>query len=312
MVDGLGYLEHRPAAGAGGLTLLGVLGGSGLYQLDGLEAPRTVRVAGPFGDPSGDLVTGTVAGRPVAFLARHGRGHRLPPGAVNARANIDALKRAGVTDLLSVNAVGSLREELPPGTLVLVDQFIDRTTQRPVSFFGPGLVAHVSLAHPVCDRLADAVAAAAAAEGIPVHRGGCCVVIEGPQFSTLAESRLHRAWGADLVGMTALPEARLAREAELCYVQLALVTDYDCWHPDHAAVQVEAVMSTMAGNIDRARRIIARLAAALADGHPCPAGCDRALDPALLTAPDARDPELMARLDAVAGRVLGRGGKGDP
>lgn len=228
------------------------------------------------------------------------------PSAINSRANIDILKRVGVTDLLAISAVGSLRDELAPGALVLVDQFVDRTTHRTRSFFESGMVAHVSLAHPVCPRLGDAVVAAAGQAGGRVRRGGTCVVIEGPQFSTRAESELYRSWGCDLVGMTAMPEARLAREAELCYAMLALVTDYDCWHPDHDAVTVDQVVATMQRNVGQARAIIERLPAVLGARTECPARCDRALDAALMTAPEARDPALLARLDAVAGRVLTR------
>lgn len=283
--------------------MLGVIGGSGLYDLEGLRDVRWERVRGPFGDPSDDVLLGSLDDRPVAFLPRHGRGHRIPPHRINYRANIDALKRVGVTDLLSLSAVGSLREELPPGAFVLPDQFIDRTGPRERTFFDEGLVAHVGFAHPACPRLHDGLAAAAGAG--PLRRGGTCVVIEGPQFSTLAESRLFRQWGADLVGMTALPEARLAREAELCYAMVAMVTDYDCWHPDHAAVTVTEVMATMAANAERARRLVREAAVRLADHpDPCPHGCDRALDTAIATAPEARDPSLVARLDAVAGRAL--------
>ncbi len=264
-------------------------------------------MASPFGEPSAAVLLGELGGHPVAFLPRHGPGHRAPPGAINSRANIDALKRVGVTDLLSVNAVGSLREDLAPGALVLVDQLLDRTTQRTNSFFTDGVVAHVSLADPVCARLGDAVASAATAERVPCHRGGTLVIIEGPQFSTRAESLLYRSWGCDLVGMTALPEARLAREAELCYAILALVTDYDCWHPGHEAVTVDEVMATMARNIGAARAIISRLPALLGGRTACPHRCDRALDAAILTPPDARDPALVGRLDAVAGRVLKAG-----
>jgi 5'-methylthioadenosine phosphorylase len=261
-------------------------------------------VASPFGEPSADILLGELRGDPVAFLPRHGPGHRVPPSEINSRANIDALKRVGVTDLLSVNAVGSLREDLAPGTLVLVDQLVDRTTQRTNSYFTEGVVAHVSLAHPVCPRMGDAVAAAARAEGAPCHRGGTLVIIEGPQFSTRAESLIHQSWGCDLVGMTALPEARLAREAELCYAILAQVTDFDCWHPGHDAVTVDEIMATMARTIGTARGIITRLPALLGERSPCPHRCDRALDAAVLTPPDARDPAVVRRLDAVAGRVL--------
>jgi len=286
--------------------LLGIIGGSGVYALDGLKDVRWVEVASPFGRPSDALLHGSLDGQPLVFLPRHGRGHRLAPSDIDYRANIDALKRAGVTDVISVSAVGSLRADLPPGAFVVVDQFIDRTLTRDRSFFGPGLVAHVSLAHPVCPRLGDALMAAAGDADIAVERGGAYLVIEGPQFSTLAESALFRAWGADVIGMTNLPEARLAREAELCYATVAMVTDYDCWHPDHDAVTVESVIRVLGDNAAKARRLITALAPRLAASRaPCPAGCDRALDHAVITAPEARDPTLAERLDAVAGRVLG-------
>lgn len=265
-------------------------------------------MAGPFGAPSSPLLLGEIAGVAVAFLPRHGPGHRIPPSGINYRANVHAMKRVGVTHLLSVNAVGSLREEMPPGTLVLVDQLVDRTTQRPSTFFDAGIVAHVSMAHPVCLRFGDAVAESAEAAGVEVRRGGTCVVIEGPQFSTVAESHLYQSWGCDLIGMTALPEARLAREAELCYAILALVTDYDCWHPGHAAVTVSEVMATMALNVGQARAIVRQLPARVPPRTPCPEGCDRALDAAIVTPPEARDPAAIARLGGVAGRVLGPGG----
>ncbi len=284
--------------------MIGILGGSGLYAVNGLEGASQVEVATPWGDPSGPLTLGRIAGVPVAFLARHGAGHRLPPSAVNTRANIDALKRAGCTEVVSISAVGSLRADFAPGDFVLVDQYIDRTTHREHSFFGPGCVAHVSLAHPACARLA-AVCAAAVPPGITVHRGATYIAIEGPQFSTLAESRLYRAWGADVIGMTGMPEARLAREAELCYLCVAMVTDYDCWHDDHSAVQVADVLRVLHANADAARGLVARLPGALGPDHSdCPHGCTRALDHALITAKEARDPEVVARLDAVAGRVL--------
>jgi 5'-methylthioadenosine phosphorylase len=241
----------------------------------------------------------------VVFLPRHGRGHRLSPTAIDYRANIDALKRAGVTDLLSLSAVGSLRADLPPGTFVLVDQFIDRTVARQKSFFGAGCVAHVSLAHPVCSRLGDALKVAGSTAGLALHRGGTYLVMEGPQFSTLAESRLYRSWGCDVIGMTNMPEAKLAREAELCYATVAMVTDFDCWHPDHDHVTVEAVVKVLLANADRARALVKQAVPLLAARPPvCPAGCDRALDHAIITAPEARDPALLRRLDAIAGRAL--------
>jgi 5'-methylthioadenosine phosphorylase len=284
--------------------MIGIIGGSGLYAVDGLEGASSVEVETPWGASSGPLTVGRIAGVPVAFLPRHGAGHRLPPSAVNYRANIDALKRVGCTEVVSVSAVGSLREDMAPGDFVLVDQYIDRTHLRERSFFGPGCVAHVSLAHPACDRLA-AACAAALPEGIRVHRGATYVAIEGPQFSTLAESRLYRAWGADVIGMTGMPEARLAREAELCYLCVAMVTDYDCWHEDHGAVEVTDVLRVLHANADAARGLVARLPAMLGPGHvDCPRGCGHALDHAVMTDRAARDPSLVARLGAVAGRVL--------
>ncbi|MBS1241506.1 MAG: methylthioadenosine phosphorylase [Gemmatimonadetes bacterium] len=276
-----------------------------MYQLEGLQHARRQRVRSPFGEPSDDLLLGELDGRPVAFLPRHGRGHRIPPSEINGRANIDALKRVGVTDLLSLSAVGSLREDLPPGTFVIVDQFVDRTFRREATFFERGLVAHVSLADPVCRRLGDALEDACRALGLPHRRGGTSLVIEGPQFSTRAESGLYRQWGCDVIGMTSLPEARLAREAELCYAAVGMVTDYDCWHPEHGHVTVSEVMALMHANADGAGRMVEHLAPALAT-HPdaCPAGCDRALDTAIVTPPGMRDAGVAARLDAVAGRVL--------
>jgi 5'-methylthioadenosine phosphorylase len=288
--------------------LLGIVGGSGLYAIDGLEATRWVAVDSPFGKPSDAILRGRLDGLEVAFLPRHGRGHRLAPGDIDYRANVDALKRLGVTDLVSLSACGSFREELAPGTFVLVDQFVDRTRARAASFFGEGLVAHVSMAHPVCRRLGDAVASAASATGIGVRRGGTYLAMEGPQFSTLAESNLYRAWGCDVIGMTNMPEAKLAREAEICYATVAMVTDYDCWHPDHDHVQVADIVRVLRANADRARELVRRLPALLRGRPvPCPHGCDRALDVAIVTPPEARDPAALARLDAVAGRVLGGG-----
>jgi len=288
--------------------MIGVIGGSGLYQIDGLEGASWIAVETPWGAPSDAILVGRLDGVPMAFLPRHGRGHVHAPGAVPYRANIDALKRLGCSDVISVSACGSFREQYAPGDFVVVDQFIDRTVGRPASFFGTGCVAHVSLAHPTCPRLGAAAAAAARAEGITVHDGGTYLCIEGPQFSTLAESRLYRSWGCDVIGMTNLPEARLAREAELCYGAVAMVTDYDCWHEDHGAVDVAQVVAVLAGNAVKARGMAARLPGLLGrDRAPCPHGCDRALDNAILTAPDHRDPALLARLDAVAGRVLAQG-----
>lgn len=287
-------------------TMIGVIGGSGLYQIDGLEGASWIKVKTPWGPPSDEVLVGRLDGVPMAFLPRHGRGHVHSPTAVPYRANIDALKRLGCTDVISVSACGSFREQYAPGDFVIVDQFIDRTFAREKSFFGTGCVAHVSLAHPTCPRLGAACAAAARAEGVTVHGEGTYLCMEGPQFSTLAESRLYRSWGCDVIGMTNMPEAKLAREAELCYASVAMVTDYDCWHESHGAVDVAQVIAVLTGNAARARGMIARLPALLGkDRAPCPHGCDRALDFAIMTAPDRRDPDLLAKLDAVAGRVLG-------
>ena len=286
-------------------SVLGIVGGSGFYNLPGLSNARWEHVESPFGKPSDDILFAEFDGLPVRFLPRHGRGHKVPPSAINYRANIDALKRAGVTDLVSVSACGSLKEEYPPGHFVLVDQFIDRTFAREKSFFGPGLVAHVSVADPVSPLLVDALQAAAAKEGIAHTRGGTYLVMEGPQFSTRAESNLYRSWGCDVIGMTNMPEAKLAREAEICYATVAMVTDYDCWHDDHAAVDVASIIAVMHANTEKAQRLVTRLARDFPREHPaCPIGSDRALDVALITAPEVRDAALLARLDAVAGRVL--------
>jgi 5'-methylthioadenosine phosphorylase len=287
--------------------VIGILGGSGLYQIDGLANLEWRRVASPFGEASDELCFGTLGGVRVVFLPRHGRGHPLPPSEINFRANIDVLKRAGVTDLISLSAVGSLREDVPPGSFVLVDQFVDRTFARSKSFFGTGCVAHVSMAEPVCRRIGDALVAAGTAAGIPIRRGGTYMVMEGPQFSTLAESRLYRAWNCDVIGMTNMPEAKLAREAEICYATVAMVTDFDSWHPDHGHVSVEAIVRVLLENAGRARSLVKAVVPRLsADRGPCPDGCDRALEHALITAPEARDPALLRKLDAVAGRVLNR------
>jgi 5'-methylthioadenosine phosphorylase len=286
-------------------TMIGVIGGSGVYQIDGLEGASWVKVRTPWGKPSDEVLVGRLNGVAMAFLPRHGRGHVQTPSSINYRANIDALKRLGCTDVIAVSAVGSLAEDMAPGDFVIVDQYIDRTVAREASFFGPGCVAHVSLAHPTCPRLSAAVAAAARAEGVRVHDSATYLAMEGPQFSTLAESRLYRQWGAHVIGMTGMPEARLAREAELCYASLAMVTDYDCWHAEHDAVDVAQVIATLTANATHARGIVARLPSLLGpDRAPCPHACDRALDHALMTAPDRRDPEILAKLDAVAGRVL--------
>ena len=284
---------------------LGVIGGSGIYDIEWLEHPQWVAVNGPFGKPSDELLMGDFEGTRLVFLPRHGRGHRVPPTEVNFRANIDALKRAGVTDVLALSAVGSLREDLAPGTFVVVDQFIDRTFARVKSFFGTGLVGHVSMAEPVCPRVGDAAHAAARSAGVSCVRGGTYVVMEGPQFSTRAESELYRQWGAAVIGMTNMPEAKLAREAELCYATVAMVTDYDCWHTGHGAVTVEQVVAVMKRNVVAARELVRQAVPLLRRRPaPCPHGCDRVLDGAIMTAPDARDPAVAARLKAIAGRVL--------
>ena len=285
--------------------VIGVIGGSGIYDIEGLSNTRWVRVSSPFGEPSDELLFGDLEGQPLVFLPRHGRGHKLPPNGVNYRANVAALKRSGVTDILSLSAVGSFREELPPGTFVLVDQFIDRTIQREKSFFAPGLVAHVSMAPPVCSRLTGALAAAAKSVNVAAVLGGTYLAMEGPQFSTLAESELYRTWGCDVIGMTNMPEAKLAREAEICYATVAMVTDYDCWHPDHDDVQVSDIIRVFTENADRARSLVRAVVGDLRNRPAaCPAGCDHALDTAIITAPEARDPAITAMLDTVAGRVL--------
>jgi 5'-methylthioadenosine phosphorylase len=288
-------------------SVLGIIGGSGFYDLPGLTSARWEKVTTPWGAPSDEFLMAEIEGLPVRFLPRHGRGHRLSPSAINFRANIDAMKRSGVTDLVSISACGSLKEEYAPGHFVLPDQFIDRTFAREKSFFGPGCVAHVALGDPVSPLLAGAVAAAAAAEGIAHTRGGTYLVMEGPQFSTRAESHLYRSWGSDVIGMTNMPEAKLAREAEICYAAVSMVTDYDCWHDEHAHVDVAAILRVMTGNTEKARRLVVRLARDFPREHPkCPIGSDTALDVAIITAPEARDPALLAKLDAVAGRVLGK------
>ncbi|HXF88031.1 MAG TPA: S-methyl-5'-thioadenosine phosphorylase [Xanthobacteraceae bacterium] len=286
-------------------SVLGIIGGSGIYDLPGLANVREERIKSPWGEPSGPLRIGEMSGLPVVFLSRHDKGHRIAPSDINYRANIDVLKRAGVTDLVSLSACGSFKEELSPGTFVLVDQFVDRTHRRASSFFGTGLVAHVSMAHPVSPRLRMHIAAAAEAEGIRIAPSGIYVCIEGPQFSTLAESLTYKGLGYSVIGMTNMPEAKLAREAELCYATVAMVTDYDCWHPDHDAVTVQDVIKVLTANAEKAKRLVARLARDFPREHePCPIGSDRALDNAIITAPEARDPELLKKLDAVAGRVL--------
>ena len=292
--------EYHPA------PVLGVIGGSGLYEIDGLTNVRWEKISGPWGEPSDELLFGELDGIQLVFLPRHGRGHRHSPSTINYRANIDALKRAGVTDLISLSAVGSFREELPPGTFVIVDQFIDRTFAREKSFFGAGMVAHVSMAHPVNPRLGDWCARACESGNIPMQRGGTYLVMEGPQFSTLAESQLYRQWNCDVIGMTNMPEAKLAREAEICYATVAMVTDYDCWHPDHDHVTVDAIIQVLVSNADKARSLVKSVTPVLT-GRPksCHEGCHTALETAIITAPDARDQDMVKKLDAVAGRVLG-------
>ncbi len=287
-------------------TMIAVIGGSGIYDIDGLEDATWQAVDSPFGAPSDEILTGRLNGVKMAFLPRHGRGHVHTPTSVPYRANIDALKRLGVTDVISVSATGSFREEMAPGDFVVLDQFIDRTFAREKSFFGPGLVAHVSVAHPTCPRLSEACFTAATDAGITVHKGGTYLAMEGPQFSTLAESKMYReSWGADVIGMTNMPEAKLAREAELCYASVAMVTDYDSWHPDHGEVDVTQIIATLTGNAEKARNLVGRLPALLgAERVDCPHGCDKALEFAILTAPDKRDAAMVAKLDAVAGRVL--------
>ncbi len=289
-------------------AVLGVIGGSGVYDLPGLTDRREERVASPWGEPSDALIFGRMGGTELVFLPRHGRGHPFSPSDINYRANIDALKRSGVTDLVSLSACGSFKEELPPGLFVLVDQFVDRTVKRESSFFGKGCVAHVSMAHPVGPVLQDRVAAAAKAESVEIKRGGTYVCMEGPQFSSYAESITYKNLGYDVIGMTNMPEAKLAREAEITYATIAMVTDFDCWHPGHDAVDVASVVKVMHANTEKAKRLVARLAADFpAERDMCPAGSHRALDGAILTSPQARDPALLAKLDAVAGRVLRKG-----
>ena len=288
-------------------AVLGIIGGSGLYDLPGLEKVREERIESPWGEPSSPLRIGEIAGLPIVFMSRHAKGHPLSPSDINYRANIDVMKRAGVTDLISLSACGSFKEELTPGTFVLVDQFVDRTFHRASSFFGKGCVAHVSMAHPVAPRLRLHLANAAEAEGIAIARSGTYVCIEGPQFSTLAESLTYKHLGYSVIGMTNMPEARLAREAELCYATVAMVTDFDCWHPDHDAVTVTDIIKVLTANAEKAAGLVARLARDFPREHePCPIRSDRALDTAIITAPEARDPELIKKLDSVAGRVLGK------
>jgi len=286
-------------------AVLGIIGGSGIYDLPGLEKVREKKIKSPWGEPSANVRIGEVAGLPVVFLPRHGKGHALSPTHINYRANIDVLKRAGVTDLVSLSACGSFKQELAPGTFVLIDQFVDRTHKRESSFFGRGCVAHVSMAHPVSPRLRIRIAEAARAEDIDVVRDGTYVCMEGPQFSSYAESITYKNLGYSVIGMTNMPEAKLAREAEICYATVAMVTDFDCWHPDHDAVTVQDIIKVLTENAEKAKRLVARLARDFPREHePCPVGSDRALDTAIITAPEARDKKLLKMLDAVAGRVL--------
>jgi len=282
---------------------IGIIGGSGLYAMDALEEAQWLKVDTPWGAPSDQLLIGRIEGVKLVFLPRHGRGHRIPPSSLNYRANVDALKRAGCTDILAISAVGSLRDELAPGRFVVVDQYLDRTMGRANSFFGPGLVAHVSIADPTCPRLSALAADAADAAGAEVTRGGCYVAIEGPTFSTRAESRLYRAWGGDVIGMTGMPEAKLAREAELPYASVCMVTDWDCWRAEGGEAEVGEILATLHANAGTARRLIVELARRLPETRS-PSPIDTALDGAILTAPEARDPGLVAKLDAICGRVL--------
>lgn len=287
---------------------IGIIGGSGVYDIDGLENKHWECLESPFGEPSDALLFGELNNQHLVFLPRHGRDHRISPTEINFKANIDVLKRAGVTDIISVSAVGSLREDLPPGTFVIADQFIDRTFARDKSFFGTGLVAHVSMAHPVCERLGDHIEAAAQEAQIATKRGGTYLVMEGPQFSTLAESRMYRSWGCDIIGMTNMPEAKLAREAEMCYATVAMVTDYDCWHPGHDHVTVEQIIQVLTQNAAKARTLVKHtLPRIWGDACAADCSCRTALQHALITAPDARDARLMDKLDAVAGRLLKNG-----
>lgn len=287
-------------------TVIGIIGGSGLYEIDGLQDATWVDVASPWGAPSDAILTGTLDNVRMAFLPRHGRGHVHSPSTINYRANIDALKRLGVTDVFSISACGSFRDNMAPGDFVVVDQFIDRTVAREKSFFGTGCVGHVSVANPTCARLSATALIAGQAAGINIHNGGTYLAMEGPQFSTIAESRMYReSWGADVIGMTNMPEAKLAREAELCYASIAMITDFDSWHPEHGTVDISKIIGTLQGNSTKARDLVTRLPALLgADRTPCPHGCDHALDFGIMTAPNKRDPALVAKLDAVAGRVL--------
>lgn len=285
--------------------ILGVIGGSGVYEIDGLKNKQWKKVNSSFGEPSDELLFGELNGHQMVFLPRHGRGHVIPPSEVNYRANIDALKRSGVSEILSVSAVGSLREDLKPGMFVIVDQFIDRTIARKKSFFGQGLVAHVSMANPVCHRLGNHVESSANNIGINVVRGGTYIAMEGPQFSSIAESELYRSWGCDVVGMTNMPEAKLAKEAEICYVSVAMVTDYDCWHTEHDNVSVDAMIKVLMANAENAKSLVENASSVIAsDESSNQCDCKFSLENAIITAPDSRDQGLIKKLDAVAGRLL--------
>ena len=285
--------------------IIGIIGGSGLYNINGLSDMRWQRVDSPFGQTSDEFLFGQLNGQQLVFLPRHGRGHKIPPSELNYRANIDALKRAGVTEIISLSACGSFKEELEPGTFVIVDQFIDRTFARKKSFFETGMVAHVGFGHPVCSRLGKVLEECAKALNIKTVRGGTYLAMEGPQFSTLAESKLYKSWGCDVIGMTNMPEAKLAREAEICYATVAMVTDFDCWHPNHEHVTVDAIIKILLGNADNASSLVKHVVPKLSDRiEICSEGCHRALENALITSPEARDPEILAKLDAVAGRLL--------
>jgi 5'-methylthioadenosine phosphorylase len=285
--------------------ILGVIGGSGVYEIDGLKNKQWKKVNSSFGEPSDEFLFGELNGHQMVFLPRHGRGHVIPPSEVNYRANIDALKRSGVSEILSVSAVGSLREDLKPGMFVIVDQFIDRTIARKKSFFGQGIVAHVSMANPVCHRLGNHVESSAKDIGINVVRGGTYIAMEGPQFSSIAESELYRSWGCDVVGMTNMPEAKLAKEAEMCYVSVAMVTDYDCWHTEHDNVSVEAMIKVLMANADNAKSLVENASSIIAsDESSIQCDCKFSLENAIITSPDYRDKQLVKKLEAVAGRLL--------
>ncbi|MDE0112106.1 MAG: S-methyl-5'-thioadenosine phosphorylase [Albidovulum sp.] len=287
-------------------TMLGIIGGTGVYSMEGVDDAKRHSLDTPWGRPSGEIITGTIGGVGVAFLPRHGEGHVYSPSTVPYRANIASLKMVGVTDIVSVSACGSFREELPPGSFLIVDQYIDRTFAREKSFFGTGCVGHVSFASPTCGRVSQACANAASAVGVAFKHGGTYLAMEGPQFSTLAESRLYREiWGCDVIGMTNMPEAKLAREAEICYAAVAMITDYDCWHPDHGDIDIPAIIATLRANGQNAAKLVRKLPSLLeSPREPCEQGCDRALDHAIITAPESRDAERVEKLRVVAGRVL--------